>query len=679
MSKKLLAMFVCALACALPFPAVALAYLPYETGYYEQNLEDWIGIQPLYVPWKTIAAAEDGQTRLFANPGDLFVAGNDHVYVADSGGDRIVELDADGRFVRTIGDEDGEGRLKSPEGVFVAGDGTVYVADSGNNRVAVFAPDGSFARAHGKPQTHLLPADYLFIPTKLVVDARGVMYVHVKGSYQGLVRLKPDGAFGGFFGANKANLSWTDRLKKAVLSEEQLAKEKAILPGVIGNVAIDPDGFLITVNSDVPAGQIKKLNAAGVDMLGNKSIPFAEQMVDIAVDADGFLYGFSRDSGFLMLFDPTGQVMFAFADMHPNPAQAGVFAFPTSVAVNSRKDVWVADSAANVIQVFSRTAFGSTFFTAASLYYHGRYAESEPYWRSVMEMNEMINLTYQGLGKVELDRGNYERALHYFKLSYDAEGYSETFWSLRLLWLQRYFTVVIVGLIAVWIAVRLARGKLRAAAARIRRLPALAAVGNDLKAAGFAMFHPYEGFYRLKQSRMSYVALAIILLLAAAVQLAHAYGTGFIFRPLELADIDPYRTLLPLFVPLLTWIAANYLVCTVKDGEGRFREVLQGSICALLPYIVLSLPVIALSNAVVLEERIIVDALSRSSWIWLAVLYFVMTQVTHNFDFTETVRNALIIVFTIAVMWLFAFLIAALSYNLWDFFNQIYREVRLHG
>lgn len=125
-------------------------------------------------------------------------------------------------------------------------------------------------------------------------------------------------------------------------------------------------------------------------------------------------------------------------------------------------------------------------------------------------------------------------------------------------------------------------------------------------------------------------------------------------------------------------VIANYLVCSVKDGEGRFGEVIQGSTYALAPYLFFSVPIMILSNIVTLDERVIVDALNAIMYIWMAVMMLVMTQVIHNFDFLETIKNIAITIFTIGLIWLFAFIVFGLSYNLYDFFYQLYKEVTLY-
>ncbi|MFD0717327.1 YIP1 family protein [Paenibacillus sp. GCM10027626] len=660
----------------LLLPNVASARLPYKTWFTDQESGRMITTQPLYVP-EHIIGWQDLDIPLSA-PSDLFVAASGSVYVADSGNNRIVELDAGGKFVRSIGDEDGDGKLKQPLGVFVTADGRVYVADSDNNRIAVFAANGRFERAFAKPDSPLLPKEYFFVPSKIVVDNRGMMYIVVKDSYQGLLRLRPDGQFSGFFGANKTELSWLDRMKRMLLNKEQLDKEVARRPGSIENVTFTGDGFLVTASSGVNSGQLKKLNAGGRDAFDNKW--FNEfQLTDAAVDANQFLYGINREFGTVSIYNPFGDVLFYFGNKDPASRQLGVISYPTSIAVGGDNRLWVADGAANTIQVFKRTAFGEAFLMGAKLYYEGRYEESKPYWDNVILDNGMINLSFQGLGKIALHEKKYETAMAYFEDSYNAQGYSEAFWSVRYDWIQRYFLIAAAGLIVGgWAVFWLSRRAL-AYASRRTWPPAAARFGREAADGLYLIFHPYEGFYRLKERKISWTMLALIVVLAAALKLVSIYGMGFIFHPYDLSRVDIGLSLAILFAPWATWIIANYLVSAVKGGEGRFREVLQASTYALVPYIVLTVPAIVISRIVVVEERIIVDSIVNLTWIWLALLFFIMTQVIHNFDFLETVKNVLITLFTIVVIWIFLVIISGLGYNLFDFFQQIYREVTFSG
>ncbi|WP_274362114.1 YIP1 family protein [Paenibacillus thermotolerans] len=659
------------LLCAL-FPSVSSAQLPYDTWFVDRQNGGVSPIQPIYMPKKII----DGNRMdvPFSAPSDIFIAGNGHVYVADTGNNRIVELDGEGEYVRSIGMEEGEGKLNAPEGVFVAEDGTIYAANTGGRTINMYSASGQLRHVFQKPESELLYEDYHFLPTKLAVDRRGVMYIVVKDTYQGLFRMNSKGEFTGFFGANKAKLTWLDRLKRAVLSKEQLAKEAPKRPNAIENVTMMEDVFLLVTSSGtVSDGQIRKLNAGGADAFHNKR--FDPGLIDTAVDSQGFLYSISRGFGDVTIFDPTGFQLIFFGAGDSNARQHGVTGFPTSIAVSPANEVWIADSALNLLQVFERTSFGETFLKANELYFQGEYEKSKPYWEEVTRQNGMMDIAFSGLGKNALHERNYAKAVNYFLEARDAKGYSDAFWYVRYVWIQRHFVLALVIAVAVLWGLRLLIRKWRSYAAKREWPPLLRRYAAEIRDAFYVMFHPYEGFYRLKERKISWFVILIILLSALGVNLYSVFGASIIAFPYDIARVNIPLRLGLLIVPWITWVIANYLVSSVKGGEGRFREVVQASAFAIMPYVLMMIPITAISNIIVFEEWIVYDLLTQIMWFWILLLFFVMTQVTHNFDFLETVKNIAITVFTIGVIWIFLTIIIALTVNLYDFIQQIYREV----
>ncbi|MFD0671242.1 YIP1 family protein [Cohnella sp. GCM10027633] len=666
--KRLLVLLLLAVMIGLAAPSTTYAQLPYRTSYFDVNQSLWMGIQAIYKP----EAAYGGE---FGEPVDLHIGQDDKVYVADKGHDAIYVLDNDGKLIQTISAEEGPGSLSSPEGVFVTPEGTIYVADSGNQRIAVFSADGTFVREYKKPETDLMATEH-FVPIKLVVDRRGVMYINMNSSYQGLVRLGPEGQFMGYFGANKAQDSLLNWLKKLILNKEQLAKEEPNLPKPIANVSIDGDGFIYTsTGGDFGKAAMRKLNAGGVDGFKGRDFQNSHGVKDVSIDENGFLYNVDQDFGRVTIFDKKGDALFSFGSTDVNTQQYGVFGFPTSLGIDSKDNIWVADSGTKTIHKFYRTEFGNDVMKALVLYNDGKYEESKPYWERVYDRNEMFTGTYEGLGKVYLEEQDNEKALDFMKEAFDTKGYSKAFWELRLVWLQDNFIGLLVGIVVFYLLLRYIPRVIRQVLQRKPLPESLNRPIADLKNFFYVMFHPYEGFYRMKEARVA--PWIIILLLAAVVvmKIMTIYWTGFLFNPVNLKLINVYNNLLFFVLPWITWIIANYLVCSIKDGEGKFREVIQGSTYALAPYIVFSVPILILSNVLSLDESVLITSLTSVMYIWMAVMFFVMTQVIHNFEFVETIKNSAITVFTIATIWLFGFIIFGLSYNLYDFFYQLYKEV----
>ena len=71
--------------------------------------------------------------------------GNNNVYVADWGNDRIQKFSPQGEFLASYGASgDADGEFQRPSSVAVDAEGYIYVADWGNERVQVLDLEGGF-------------------------------------------------------------------------------------------------------------------------------------------------------------------------------------------------------------------------------------------------------------------------------------------------------------------------------------------------------------------------------------------------------------------------------------------------------------------------------------------------------------------------------------------------------
>ena len=69
------------------------------------------------------------------------------VYIVDSGNNRVVVLNKDGKMLFSFGREgSGEGEFQDPVGIGVDHEGIIYVADTGNHRIQIFTADGEYSK-----------------------------------------------------------------------------------------------------------------------------------------------------------------------------------------------------------------------------------------------------------------------------------------------------------------------------------------------------------------------------------------------------------------------------------------------------------------------------------------------------------------------------------------------------
>ena len=112
------------------------------------------GIRPIHV----IYGPGVGTQPFFDNPMGAAFGNDGRVYVADTGNNRVVVFDRDGRYLFQFGRlgvakpaKDGvlswaPGLFNYPTDVATDGDGNVYVADFNNDQIQVFDPEGKFVR-----------------------------------------------------------------------------------------------------------------------------------------------------------------------------------------------------------------------------------------------------------------------------------------------------------------------------------------------------------------------------------------------------------------------------------------------------------------------------------------------------------------------------------------------------
>lgn len=674
-------------ALAAGFSPVSEAALPYRTMSTDASGNP-IPAPHGYVPERLI----DG----LQSPEHIFITGDNKLYVADTGNDRVVVMDLDGHILRTVPDEeaapDDKGLLRRPEGLFVTEDGELYVADTGSRRIAVFNAEGEFVREYKSPESTYLPSNYLFVPSKIVLDNRGYMYIANKGGYQGLLQLTSDGEFSGFFGANKVPFSWLDRMKRRYYTEEQLREEQQRLPGAITNMAIDRRGFIYTVNRGLAKGEIKRLSLGGKDLLNDTDFsphlgPLTRFSFDaIAVDRHGIMTVIESAGGRIYQYDSEGTRLFQFGNDFSVSPRFGLFRRPTGVALDDQGDLFVADGDLGVIQVFKQTEFGSLVHQAVVLDEEGRYAEAKPVWERILVLDGMFNRANQGIAKAEYAAGRFEEAMEHFALAYDREGYSEAFWQIRMNWLLHYFGPLTTMLILLWVGWGLWTGIKRW---RSRKQPDPDSVDilttpyssrNGWHTGGKLVLRvlkqPVNGMYDIANSPDTRLWFALVLVIAAF--LVHAAGlavTSFVFADTLFAEVSLGSEALKFFLLFAGWILSNYLVASVMKGEGTLRKVFIVNAYALVPFVIFNLPIRLATNILTLQEQAFYQLAIAGLLLWVVILLFIASQTVHNFNVKEAIGINAVSLFTFGCIGIFGFALVGLLYQAYDFFIQFGREV----
>jgi len=128
---------VATFALALPLEAQQVIELPARDRALDARLEE------VY----RVGSIDGDDWEQFGDVRSVGFDAEGRLYVFDAQASHVIVVDADGRFVREIGEPgEGPGELRQPAAFAVMRDGTVVFADMGHRAYSIFDADGSFQR-----------------------------------------------------------------------------------------------------------------------------------------------------------------------------------------------------------------------------------------------------------------------------------------------------------------------------------------------------------------------------------------------------------------------------------------------------------------------------------------------------------------------------------------------------
>lgn len=664
--RRIFAMLLCLVMMAGMTASAETPYKTYTVDGYGYVLETQSAYNPL------AAITKVGETA-FVSPMDMAIGKDGNLYIADAGAHVILICSRDGEQVGSIG----EGILQTPTGVYVTEDGTVYVADKDAKKVFVFDAQGNVTVEYGKPDSPIYGNSMDFKPTKVVANKTGTMYIICEGNMNGIVQLSPveGGSFLGYFGTNYTSLSPFQMIQRVILTDAQRAQMLSNIPSTPTNLHIDDTGLIYTVTQGDKETSLKKLNIAGKNLLDSDpyyaDLPAAVTTGNynniLVADSDGYIYEYNED----------GELLFMFGGRDDGRQRVGLCNKVEAIAVDEDDRIYLLDSDKKQIHIFEPTEFTNLLHESLYLFSKGQYTQSKEPLSKVLQMNSMFDYANQAMGHAYLQEENYEQALKYFRLAKSFEGYSDAFWEVRNIWIRNYLVAAVLAIAAVIVLIRGGKSLYRKKYAnRPTTQTGEHILLGQLRYSLYFMRHPMDGCYGVKkEGKNSWWCANILLGTFILISILEKYCSGFLVKTVREGRYDLITDIGKVLVIFIGLTACNYLVVTIHEGEGFFKDLYCAYAYCLTPYIVIKPFVILLSNVLTYNEVFLISFANIIVWTWVVILILLTLKEINNFTVGETAKALAITAFTVLILTLLVCIIYVLFSQVIDFVITVVREV----
>ncbi len=633
------------------------------------------------------------------NPGDMVTDSEKKVYIADSGNNRIVilsrYLELDYIISDFVNDKGNPDSFTNPQGVFVVnpkdGDnGEIWVCDTDHNRLVVFdRVTFEFKKIVDQPQSQLFDDDAVYKPVAMAIDQYGRIYVVSSTTYQGIIVMDSDGEFVGFIGAQAVTISAWEILWRKLQTDEQKKVSAKLISTEYNNISITEDGFVYVTTSSIAESSVqsaingksksgtylpvKLLNPSGEEIMRRNGFWPPAGEIDYSTDSTDTYHGVSTITDVavgpektwsiidekrqkIYTYDFNGNLLFAFGDKGSmlgslSNIEAICYQGDTLLVLDKGND--------GCIVVYERTKYGDLLIQAISAQNSLDYDEAIDCWKEVLQRNSNFDAAYVGIGNAMYRNGSYKDALAMYEVAYDTENWSEAYKEVRKEWMSKWFLLVIVLIVAVIVGVI----KWFQYAAKVNKRVstdgrAKKTFGQELIYGFYVIFHPFDGFYDLKHEHRGSVRASLVFLAVAVLTFFYqGVGQGYVLNPT--GKVTTIMTqLISVAVPLFLFVLANWCLTTLFDGEGSFKDIFIASSYSLLPLPLLIIPATIASNWVSSSEASIITFIGTIAFIWVGILLFFGTMVTHDYSMF---KNLIIILCTIVAMAVIVFIVLLFS------------------
>lgn len=192
----------------------------------------------------------------------------------------------------------------------------------------------------------------------------------------------------------------------------------------------------------------------------------------------------------------------------------------------------------------------------------------------------------------------------------------------------------------------------------------------------YLMTHPIKGFYEFKKDSRTknYVAWYFLLLMCLVTMLEYL-SNGFIINRNDPNRFNAYLTILIVSGPIFLATVGNWSATALMDGKGKMNDIFKMVCYSLFPMIVISIPLIIISNYITLEEVNFLNMIGILATFLTGYMIFFGLMGIHEYGVIKTLLIIIATILAVGIIVFICLLFLTLIQQFISFILAIYKEI----
>lgn len=201
---------------------------------------------------------------------------------------------------------------------------------------------------------------------------------------------------------------------------------------------------------------------------------------------------------------------------------------------------------------------------------------------------------------------------------------------------------------------------------------------NIFKVPSYLIFHPFDGFYQVKNERKGKVWVGSIFIVLYILLKIYTYlDESIIINHRNPNNLNAATEVLSVGLVLGLFVLGNWSVTTLLEGKGKMKDIFIVTTYSLFPIILIGFPAVFLSNFLTMEEMGIYTLVIGISYFLTGWLLFMGILNIHEYGVLKTILTFILTVVAMAFMAFLGLLFFDVIQQVIAFITSIYNELRL--